>query len=731
MESGAGEPGSRPVAKVLDFGIAKLIDAAGPQESSASLTLGSQAMTPHYASPEQYRGRSVSTSSDVYSLGAVLYEILSGHHPYNLQGKTPAEMERAICEEDPLAPSRAALKEGGRRGEPAVELWRELRGDLDKITAMAMAKEPEQRYGSAQALAEDLRRYRMGFPVLAHGGGFFYRLKKQWKRNRLAFSAAAILLLSWLVGTGMVLRESRRTRQREEQVRSLAAALLLDTREQSSGLNTVERAAVVKQALENLSQLARDHRNDPALDLQRAIAYQRVGDLQGHPFESSLGDSVGAEKSYVASLAILDRLAEANPRDLAVMHQQILARRLLGELIRDARGLDEGIGCMRKGAEVAERALPAAPNDDILRSDAALLFRSLARALTQSGAYAEASSFLDRAFAIFHDLRAHDPNNLETLSRLAECYAGRMYLSQSTGKLQDSLQDGQENLRLRQSLMQADPRNPESRRNLMIAYVRVGDVMGDPMLPNLGDARGAAVYLRQARALAQSIAADDPTDMQGLYDVAMARKRLALTLLAAGEHEEAQPELQAGLEEAERLLKTDPMSRRNLLIAATFHERLAEASALAGDIEPANRGFDTAQALVGKVLERGPTDGEGGIASLEIEVVRLEMDARGMRLAEFAHTEARLAALAQRFETVLPQTPSRAFLAYADLGRLNEKIGNIDQARRWYEKSLAGWRRLQQENKLPAIRAQEPERIERLLQALPVHHAAISIPGRP
>jgi serine/threonine protein kinase len=733
VASGGGERASLPVAKVLDFGIAKLIDAASPQESSACLTLGPQAMTPPYASPEQFRGRPVSTSTDVYSLGAVLYEILSGHRPYNLQGKTPAEMERAICEEDPLSPSRAALKEGGQRSEPAVALWRELRGDLDKITAMAMAKEPEQRYGSAQALAEDLRRYRMGFPVLAHGGGFFYRLKKQWKRNRLVFSATAILLLSWFVGTAMVLRESRRTRQREEQVRNLAAALLLDTREQTSspGLNTGERAAVVKQALENLSQLARDHRNDPALDLQRAIAYQRVGDLQGHPMESSLGDSVGAENSYRASLEILDRLAAANPRDLAVMYRQIVGRRLLGELLRDARGLDAGIECMRKGAEVADRALPAAPNDDTLRSDAALLFRSLSRALTQSGSFAEASTLLDRAFAIYNDLQAHDPKNLENLSRLAECYGGRMYLFQSTGKLQDSFQDGLENLRLRQSLMQQDPRNGDSRRNLMIAYERLGDVLGDPLLPNLGDHHGGAAYLRQARALAETIAADDPTDINAFFDLAMTRKRLALTLIAADERAEAQPELEAGLQQAERLLKIDPTHRRNLLLAQTFHERFAEAAGLAGDTEQANRGFDTAQAMVGKILERSPTDGEGGIASMEIEILRLEMDARGMNLAAFAHTEAHLAALAERFETVLPKTPSRAFLAYADLGRLNEKIGNIDQARRWYEKSLEGWHRLQAENNLPATRAQEPERMARLLQALPVHRTAISIPGRP
>jgi serine/threonine protein kinase len=713
------------VAKVLDFGIAKLIDAAAP-EDPAHLTAEPRVMTPCYASPEQYRGRPVSTSTDVYSLGAVLYEVLSGHRPYDLQGMSPAEMERDICEEDPLPPSRAVFREGGRRNEPPMTLFRELRGDLDKITAMAMAKEPEQRYGSAQALADDLRRYRLGFPVRAHAGGFFYRLKKQWTRNRLAFSAAAVLLLSWLVGTVMVLRESHLTAQREAQVRNLAAALLLDVPEQSSGLTTEERTAVVKQALESLSQLARDRRNDPALELQRATAYERVGDLQGHPMARSLGDSVGAEKSYQASLEILDRLAKAHPRDIAVMHQQIRVRYRLGVLYRDARGSTAAADCLRKGAEIADVALAAAPRDDALHSDAGLLFEALGRVYTVIASFEESAQMLDRAFAIYRDLLARDPTNWNYRDGLANCYGGRMTLNKNTGKLQESLQDARENLRLRQGMAQDSPRNPESRRNLMLAYARIGDILGYPPLVNLGDPRGAAVYMRQMLALAESLAGDDPTDRNALFDLGMSRQRLALTLIAAGERQEAEPQLRAGWEVAQRLLQADPTHKRYLMIGATFQEYLGEAAGLAGHPSEAHQSFDVAETLCEKVH-----DAESLVTSQEIELLRLQMEARQMDLAEFARTESRLAGMAQHWEEVTPRNPGRAYDTYAQMGQLNEKIGNKEHARQWYEKSLEGWRKLQEQKSVPPHYAQEPERVAHLLQALTSPSAKLRPPRLP
>jgi hypothetical protein len=129
--------------------------------------------------------------------------------------------------------------------------------------------------------------------------------------------------------------------------------------------------------------------------------------------------------------------------------------------------------------------------------------------------------------------------------------------------------------------------------------------------------------------------------------------------------------------------------------------------------------------------ERAPKDAESLMTSLDIETLRLELEARERRLAEFAHTESRLAALAQQWLELVPASPARAYLAYSDLGRLNERIGNSDQARRWYGKSLEGWHAMQEQKILPASRAQEPERVARLLQALNAHPNLRPIPARP
>ena len=159
-------------------------------------------MTPEYASPEQVRGEPITTASDIYSLGVILYELLSGQRPYRLTSRTPADAERVICEEEPPKPSTAVLhgdppKEGSPSGQASPEkLKRQLAGDLDNIILMALRKEPERRYLSVEQLSEDIRRHQAGFPVLARKDTVRYRTLKFLKRQRLPVAAAVAILVS-------------------------------------------------------------------------------------------------------------------------------------------------------------------------------------------------------------------------------------------------------------------------------------------------------------------------------------------------------------------------------------------------------------------------------------------------------------------------------------------------------------------------------------------------------
>jgi len=206
-----GEP------KLLDFGIAKLIDAENGQSSGMTLTLQG-VMTPEYASPEQVRGESMTTASDVYSLGVVLYELLTGQRPYRLTSRRPEELSRAITEQTPARPSKAirgaslkarpravALRYGqlaGNRNLPQAGCAtnpKSLRGDLDNIVLMAMRKEPARRYESAAQFSADIQRHLEELPVVARKDTFTYRASKFIRRHRVAAAAAFLILLS-LVG---------------------------------------------------------------------------------------------------------------------------------------------------------------------------------------------------------------------------------------------------------------------------------------------------------------------------------------------------------------------------------------------------------------------------------------------------------------------------------------------------------------------------------------------------
>ena len=199
------------IVKLLDFGIAKLLNPALGAEQPVTRT-AFRMMTPAYASPEQVRGDSLTTASDVYALGLLLYELLVGSPAHRIDTDSPRAVFEAVCEREPERPSVAvargesAAAAAAARDTTPEKLARQLRGDLDAITTMALRKEPGRRYGSAELLAEDVSRYSEGLPVLAHRGSRWYRLEKFVRRHRASatFAAAAGLLL--VVGAGVALR---------------------------------------------------------------------------------------------------------------------------------------------------------------------------------------------------------------------------------------------------------------------------------------------------------------------------------------------------------------------------------------------------------------------------------------------------------------------------------------------------------------------------------------------
>ena len=220
--------------KLLDFGVAKLLDPESFPQTVVPTALPYQPMTPNFASPEQVRGEPITTASDVYSLGVLLYLLLTGRPPYRVDFHRPTEMERVICEVEPERPSLAASRERdtvdaeslGRLPEGSAQRQRRrLAGDLDTIILKALAKEPRRRYGSADQLAEDLRRHLEGLPILARRPTFRYRAGKFLSRHRTAVMLvilSAALLLAGIVATSWQAHIANQARGRAEAERGWA-----------------------------------------------------------------------------------------------------------------------------------------------------------------------------------------------------------------------------------------------------------------------------------------------------------------------------------------------------------------------------------------------------------------------------------------------------------------------------------------------------------------------------
>ncbi len=349
-----GEP------KLLDFGIAKILVPHLPGQS-ATLTLSGRRLTPDYASPEQVRGDPVNTSSDVYSLGAVLYELLTGHRPHRFDNLSAAEIERVVCETEVLRPSDVCPTHA-----PV------LRGDLDTIILKALHKDSARRYPTVEQLCEDLRRWEAGLPVLARPDTITYRARKFVARNRAGVAFAALLAVALAAGgvtTAWQARVARLERDRAtrwfEGGRRLANAFLIEHDALASiPGGTGLREKLMTDALRYLDAMASEARDAPGLIEELALAYEKMGDVQGRADGPHVGDTAGSLDSYRKALALREQLP-ASPRtrkELAQTHFRLAgALRIAG----DFRG---GIEHDLKALAIREELFAADPdNRELLR----------------------------------------------------------------------------------------------------------------------------------------------------------------------------------------------------------------------------------------------------------------------------------------------------------------------------------------------------------------------------
>jgi tRNA A-37 threonylcarbamoyl transferase component Bud32 len=314
-----GEP------KLLDFGLAKILDDHLSDDTQTATAF--RAFTPSYASPEQIQGKNITTASDVYSLGVVLYELLTNERPFKTEEKSFEEILKEINENEPTKPSAvqsSKFKVQSSKFNTAIGNRQSLRGDLDNIVLMALRKEPERRYSSVEQFAQDIERHLKHLPIRARPNTFKYRASKFFKRNRVAVVAAALILISVFTGLAVAYRQYRQTERerakaekRFNDVRQLSNALLSDIAPKIERLqgSTEARIALVNQSLKYLDSLANESTDDLQLQSELASAYEKIGDLQGNPAKPNLSDFAGAILSYEKASVIRKRLPKTTENE--------------------------------------------------------------------------------------------------------------------------------------------------------------------------------------------------------------------------------------------------------------------------------------------------------------------------------------------------------------------------------------------------------------------------------
>jgi serine/threonine protein kinase len=523
------------IPKLLDFGIATILSPETYSPGADPTVTAQRLMTPQYASPEQLRGEVITTATDVYSLGVVLYRLLTGRLPYRLDTNSPYDLAHAICEVEPEKPS-TAVRQSGPRTSSAEKLRRTLSGDLDQILLKALRKEPQLRYTSAQDFAEDLRSYALGLPVSARRGTFSYRSGKFIKRNKLSMVATAVLAMVVVAGAAAIIREARiarmqeaRAEQRFESLRKLTNSLLFEFHDSIENLpgSTAARELLVRRALEYLDQIAAETHNDPTTLRELAAAYERIGRIQaeeGHPHLGGTGSFQQANELYEKALVIRQNLAAANPGDLSLQLD------LLGTMLNVARiyeqfgDLDRALDLQQQRLSIEER-LQANHDSDDLRYNIAASLIGIGELKLWLGDYESALDYERRSLTMNQKLLDANPTSLRMLRGVWRSHGWAAMVLRLDRRYVEGAAESRRALAISEQLAARDPNNSDFQRFLIADNQSLCECLA--YAGSFSEVRGLC---RKAIAINEGMVKSDKNNVQASADLANSNMTMGLAL---------------------------------------------------------------------------------------------------------------------------------------------------------------------------------------------------------
>jgi tetratricopeptide (TPR) repeat protein len=507
-------------AKLLDFGIAKvLVDL---EDFEGRTVTRERMLTPEFASPEQVTGAPQTTATDVYSLGAVLYQLLTGRSPHSFgsgtSGEKSARLEVAICEVEP---------ERARKVNPAVPM------DLDCVVHMALRKEPERRYRSVEALLEEIRAFLERRPVRARGDDWWYRTDRFVRRYWVPVTAAVLAVGGLSTGLVVAARERAVAERRFAQVRQLANRFFeLDREIRAIPGTTKVRQSVVSSSMAYLAGLEAEVGRDVELGLDVGRAYLQVAEVQGVPVTSNLGDPAAAEQTLLKAAGVVERVLQWAPGDVRA---QVLAAEigqdrmiLYDTMHRTEDSLREG----GKAAGYAEQLL--ASSASLPPPDRQRLLRVLSNA------------------ALAHLNQHRNAEGIRYARMAAEqsepgsgAQAQALSLVANGLRFQGELDEALVAIRKARAVVEELVRKSDGAQlraqetTLFAVRWREGVILGEVGAVSLGRWEEAAQVLREAMALTERTASQDAADVDSRIRLASAARELVDVLAEMGKEEEA------------------------------------------------------------------------------------------------------------------------------------------------------------------------------------------------
>ncbi len=604
--------------KLLDFGLAKLMESNLNQNQTVA-EAGGLLFTPAYASPEQASGEPVSTATDTFALGAILFELLTGQPIRDIDSTDPASVSRTI---------RESSVRRARSVAPNLDR------DLDNILGKSLQTDPQRRYGTAELLSEDLRRYLVGLPVGAVPDDFAYRLQKFVSRNRYQVAGAALFVGTLAAGLATTTWQAHRAEEqsaiaraerakadqlrvraesesqradaarakaeteaaealrqksiaevervqaelRFSQVRQIAGTFLFDFHGAIADLpgSLPARKMVVEKGLQYLDGLSKEGLQDPSFQHELAEAYLRIGDIQGEPALPNIGDLAGAMKSYQKGLALVEDVLKRQP-SAAVWRTKFALVERISRANLSGKSIAAGAEMLPPVMEEARRLQQQHPSNDNLFA-VAMLEANYAVAQQQLTKPDIALRYYHLAADKFRALSQQKPPYPDADARLSATLGGQSDMQASMGQLQRAVELVREQLALVKAIEEREPNNSRHMRQVARTYLRLGNFLGNPSGPNLMRPEEALVPYREALKIFDRLAAADPLNVTAVSDQASAHRYLGDIYGVLHRDEESLPEFEVYAKTELALSKRDPANTTVARLYADSQSRLALAN---------------------------------------------------------------------------------------------------------------------------------------------------------